>query len=158
MATNARAKRGRESGNTMIATAPRNFIPHPDAHSFEDSQQGTHVDDDELLFSSSSSSSLGMSRGSMSRSLERMSSFAIAPTTPSLQSPSTMLSLNSPSMGPYSNPVATPSFYTPRLSVKSEPDEDDFALASDMVYVYTPSQTGVQHANVPLHTVPGAPP
>jgi hypothetical protein len=94
----------------------------------------------------------------MSRSLERMSSFAIAPTTPSLQSPSTMLSLNSPSMGPYSNPVATPSFYTPRLSVKSEPDEDDFALASDMVYVYTPSQTGVQHANAPLHIVPSAPP
>lgn len=135
MATNVRGKRERESvGNShaMTSAAPRNFFPHPD--NFEDSQQGTSQADDELLFSSSSSSSLGMSRGTMSRSLEAMTNFSVAPTTPSLQSPSTMLSLNSPSMGPYSNAVSTPSFYTPRMSVKSEPDEDDFALSSDMVF------------------------
>lgn len=86
-----------------------------------------------------------MSRGTMSRSLEAMTNFSVAPTTPSLQSPSTMLSLNSPSMGPYSNAVSTPSFYTPRMSVKSEPDEDDFALSSDMVYVNLPRLSPTTH-------------
>jgi hypothetical protein len=50
-------------------------------------------------------------------------------------------------MGPYSNAVSTPSFYTPRMSVKSEPDEDDFALSSDMVYVNLSRMPPTTHNN-----------
>jgi len=117
-------------------------------------QSGIQGDEDDLLFSSNFFS---MSRGSMSRLMERMPpGFLSSMGSSSQMSPFTFGGRGGEwGSGASFSASSPPSYYGRRLSIKAEPEEEDLLLSSDIVTFTSRVENGtlVPFVPVPLSAI-----